>query len=1216
MTENTTETNASTPPTAAPQSIDALRAWRDEFKSHLMASPLEDVTQLSAKLDLTHAHPSGISQLFARGSAPLHSLFRDSGMLRAAARRTERVLDDQSAKKRFSGVAELSLVVGVATWKGNMMPVLLYPVEVVRDGNPVEHHTTISFTGHVRLNASFLAVMREHGVYLDERKLFDGSNYASGTPETAAVFAAITHAAQRVFPDFSIERQIILGCFMDPSTQILVESQMIIDHLAKGPSGNAMLDALAGYQEARDHLQHQALPQFSPFDGDPHSEYEVGDVDNTVRYAANMAAAGHSLFVDGTQDTDTAQQAAAIASRCIMGGRSVLYVPCVPEQKRRFMSVMRDNELGGQLLDVADPNANAAIDHQLISAVGYQQGVATARFDQLADELVGVRSRLTRYLGDLHGVNQTWGVSAYQTIQHLANISQLPTHPATRVRLSKEVALRVGGHLDEWAAKLERAGELGEYTIGPDDTAWYHAALYTEDEAINAYQRVVDVLRRLLPATREQVSITVKTCGFSVPTTAEEWARQVTVLKNLRRVLDVFQPEIFERDIDAMIEATKSRDQRRADNSDMGYWDRRRHIREARSLLRVGAHVENLHEALLVVQRQAEQWRMFVPHGGWPVLPPKLDDIVNTQDELMSNITSLDTVLATTPEGGDLESADFNTVEERLKKLFDDRKALDTLPERSTLERELDQAGFGEFIADLRDRHVAVDAVSSELQLAWWTTVFDDIVHSSAIISNQDGSALQSASDRFVQVDTEHVRSVGPMIMQESMRKLCDLLFARTQEANMLHTVLAGNNNVSLSRVHHDHPEILAAAKPVLMATPATLASVTRPTPIADVVIIDAAAHLPPVLLLSIVCRARQVVVLTHKQTITSASVESLVSLLPAVSVQPHPTRRDPRVNRFLIEHGYGDVNHDVVRKPVEGHVIFHQIEATGVPLMTSGLVESSQQEIDEIVSLITRRAQTFTIVPASYLLTVVCMNESFRTRLGAELKSLAGKNEFMGRFLRHVRIIDITDVAGARATDVIIAMSYAKTSHGRLLQQFGALESDGGKGMLLDALALSHHHIDIVSAFSSDDLDDERLHHAGSKMLKTVLQWAEHLGNEAPIVPDAQPEAENVLINDLAQRIRARNLNVAVDFGLDDGMRLPMVVGAKDKPYTLAIFTDDAQYMSIQSTRERHRMLPQEMESLGWSVMTIWSVAAFVNPEKEVDRVVARLSEIMQDRQ
>ena len=212
-----------------------------------------------------------------------------------------------------------------------------------------------------------------------------------------------------------------------------------------------------------------------------------------------------------------------------------------------------------QVLDVSDEHANAALDKQLIAAVGFQPGVATQRFDQLADELVGVRSRLTRYLGDLHGGNDKWNVSAYETIQNLARISVLPTHPATHVRLDESSALSIANDIDTWIGKMERAGELGEYTIGPEDTAWYKASITTEEQAVTAYQRVDDLLRRFLPATREQVARTVQTCGFPVPPTTREWERQVTVLKNLRRVLDVFQPEIFERDISSMIEPPSRR---------------------------------------------------------------------------------------------------------------------------------------------------------------------------------------------------------------------------------------------------------------------------------------------------------------------------------------------------------------------------------------------------------------------------------------------------------------------------------------------------------------------------------------------------------------------------------------------------------------------------------------------------------------------------------
>ena len=1132
-------------------------------------------------------------------------------MLRAANRRLERVLDEKAAKLRVSGVAELSLTVGVATWDDGAMPVLLYPVSVqsAQDEGDV---AVIRFVGHVRLNPAFVTVMREQHVELDERELFNGANYESGTPETSAVFAAITKRAEKVFPDFTIERQIILGCFMSPGSLILAESQHIIDTLAEGATGNTVLDALAGSKEAAEALRDSGAPAFSPFDADPHNEFEVGDVDNAVRYAADMVAAGHSLGVDVVNGRDTADYAAAIASRCVMNGRSVLYVPCIADQKRRFRQAISANELSGQVLDVSDERCNDSIDHQLIAAVGFQPGVASSRFDQIADELVGVRSRLTRYLGDLHCTDKQWGVSAYQTIQNLAEIATLPAHPATRVRLRKETAREIGGHLDEWAAKLRRAGELGEFTLGPEDTAWFKASITSEDEAVTVYQRVVDLLRKLLPLTREQVSSTVQTCGFPIPNTEQEWGRQVQVLKNLRRVLDVFQPEIFERDIDAMIESSKSKAERKAEGTTIGFWERRRHIKEAKSLLRVGAQVENLHDALQVVAKQAAQWRMFVPHGGWPVLPNKLDDIIATQEELARDLTALDAVLSTTVQGGDLESQDFVAVEERLKALFDDHLALDTLPERCRLEHEFQTAGLTELVEDLHTRRVPVESVDAELQLAWWTTVFENIVRASAIISNQDGSALQSAADRFAQVDTEHVRSVGPMVAQESMRacvKCCSP---------------ARRNPTSCTRCWPARPASRSAGYAVTTprSWPRPSPSSWRPGhacrahrsddprrrgnhrrgrahsghPVADHRLPREAGGRagPPV--------HRD---LAEREGADGAAAEREGPLPPRAA--------RARLAAFLESQGYGEVRYDVTTEPSQGRVAFHKVEANGTPVMATGLVESSQQEIDEVVRIITERAASFNVVPVGYTLTVVTLTDAFRSRLGAELKSLASKNKTMGQFLRHVRIVALPEIAGAQSTDVILSLCYAKTVHGRLLQQFGVLEGEGGRAMLLDALALCDRHLDIVSAFDESDLDDERLHQPGPQLLHAMLRWVEQLDDHV-VRPVTITRSNNVLFNDLAERVRSRGLNAAVDYGFDRGLHIPMVVGLPDKPFALAVLTDDAQFMSVQSTRERHRGLMQDLASLGWSVMSVWSVGAFVNPDKEVDAIVSRIGEIYGD--
>ncbi len=1191
--------------------LDRIRSWRQDYQNQAGVTPLENVGQLAAQMDLTHAHPSGIAQLFASGQVHLNALFRDRGMLRAAHRRLERVLDDQAAKERISGCAQLSLVVGVAAWQGKAMPVLLYPV-CIEEGREGASRASIRFTGKVDLNPVFISSMRERGVNLDTSRLFSASHYEGGTPETSSLFKDMTELIAPKINDFTIERKIVLGCYIEPSAQLLGESLTILDRMEAGPTGNDLLDAMAGDQEASARLRGESVPEYSPFDADPHSEFEAGDIDNQVRYAAQLVGSGHSVLLDEQTGRESAEDALAIAARCVAAGRTVLYVPCVVEQKRRFQHRLEANGMADMVLDMTDGQLSQALDRRLIGAVGFKPGKATEHFDQVADELVGVRTRLTRYLGDLHGVDTGWGVSAYQTIQNLAQIANLPSHPVTRVRLSAATAHSLQAQMDVWAEKLERAAQLGEFTIGPDDTPWFGATLTSENEAVDAYARVVRLLQRLLPATREQVKSTVESCGFPVPATVRDWGKQVVVLKNLRRVLDVFQPAIFERDIPAMIEATKSKADRKADGTNLGFWERRRLVKEAKSLLRPGAQAEDLHAALQVVAKQAEQWRTFVPHGGWPVLPPKLDTIIDTQDALIQDMTALDTVLTTTPSGGDLEIMDFNKVEERLKALFDDHLALETLPERCSLEGEFKAVGLDDLVQDLRTRQVEREAVRGELGLAWWTTVFDDIMHSSQIISNQDGSALSNAAERFNQVDAQHVASVGPMVAQESEKRLSELLFSRTQEANQFHTMLAGNPGASLSAFQQAHPGILAATKPIIIATPATLATRTNPTQLADTVIIDAGAHMPSIQVLTILARARQVAVIAHRPTITSEGLLQLVDQLVPVQAPARPSRRSPLLSSFLQGHGYGTLPASLPCERSCGRVRLTKVEGTGVPVMATGLVESNQQEVMAVVDLLRQRAASFSIVPASYILTVVTLSSNHRSRLGAELKAAAAKDQAFGKFLRHVRIIGIDEVCGAKATDVVLTLGFAKTSHGRLLQQFGELEGDGGSGMLLDALALADRDLDIVAAFESQDLEDDRLHQPGPKLLKEFLARAEGQGDEEP-QPGSVSESTNVLFRDLAQRLRSRGLDVAVDYGYEDSPRIPLVVGLKDKSYALAVLTDNVEFMHTQSTRERHRFNTEDLQRLGWSVMTVWSVSTFVNPDKEADRIVARLADIYQ---
>lgn len=1264
-----TQTHTSSAPLPTPLSgVGRLRDWVDAYQHLIDADPLKDFTVLEASLDLTKAHPSGTAQLFATGEAHLSSLFREASALTGAERDLSRVYSQKVAAQAAYGFGSISLIAGVAKWAEDkqQMPVLLYPLDVARSGEERMSHATLRIWERVTVNPELVTALKLRGVSFDPRALLKASEYEDGVVNASIALAKIASLASRVIEGFTIDHVFVVGCFVNPATMISRHSTSLLHRLEADPSGVPILDALAGDENARTKLRTVGDPASASADADPHNEFEVGDVPNPVRYAARRVAQGASVFLDAPSNTTSARYALAIAARAVASGKTVLYAPCVGSQKDTFLAAAEREGMGALVLDATDPDYRNAIDSRLIESLGKQSNEAVTQFNQRADELVGIRVRLARYFGDLHEETKPWGVSAYQTIENLAKVSALPSKPRTRVRLSAQTARGLNGELSVWGTKLIRAGHLGEFTLEASDTAWFKASLLTTKEAETAYHRVVRLLDQLLPRVREQIRSTVETCGFPVPDTVTQWGRQVATLQNLRRVLDVFKPAIFERDLTSMLKATLGKQGRKAQGVDMGFWERRRSVKEAKSLLRPGTKVEDLHEALSVVARQAEQWRELVPRGGWPVLPPRLDEIIETFESLTADLTALDVVLSSTPEGANLTSAQFVALEARLQRLFDDHTSLETLPERTGLEHEFERVGLAELVEDLHARAVPAESAPDELQLAWWTTVFETIVHSSDMISNQDGSMLTDATERFTQLDVEHLNSVGPLINQELTKRLSETLYSRSQDANQLHAVLSSSSAASVAGLKQDYPVLLSAAKPIFVATPANLAASFPAQMLADVVIVDACAHAPAAELLSVLSYAPQSVIIADARTATSPVVKNVHSIVETVESGYHSASVAFELADFLRTNGY-----PVTSFP--GGAAFHStidlrwVDAKGMPLRGSGLVETTGEEIDEVVSLVSQRAAALApalvadsatgasvapaAIPEGYTLSVVTLTAAHSALVLEAIERAAQRNRDVAALLPHIDVSDISNVAGMTPGDVILSMSFGKTTHGKLLQQFGTIEQPGGDKRLLDALALVSGTLNIVAGFTSDDLEDERLTQPGPQLLKRLLQWAEDLGRSAGADASAGTEAaaegetvdggegtENaesagdaestgatevtdgtgsasarahegegsVLLADLAARLRSRGYETALGYGYDEGRHLPLVVGPRGGAYSVAVFTDDSQFMKIPSLRERHRFLPQELGRAGWKTLHVWSVGAFVNPEREVDRIAA----------
>ncbi len=77
----------------------------------------------------------------------------------------------------------------------------------------------------------------------------------------------------------------------------------------------------------------------------------------------------------------------------------------------------------------------------------------------------------------------------------------------------------------------------------------------------------------------------------------------------------------------------------------------------------------------------------------------------------------------------------------------------------------------------------------------------------------------------------------------------------------------------------------------------------------------------------------------------------------------------------------------------------------------------------------------------------------------------------------------------------------------------------------------------------------------------------------------------------------------------------VPLAVGHPDLPDELlvAVLTDDDDYLGEPSVRVRDRQVPERLERLGWSVVQVWSAAAFLDPQAEADAIAQAVVEAYQ---
>ncbi|MFP5347362.1 MAG: DUF4011 domain-containing protein [Actinomycetes bacterium] len=1150
-------------------------------------------------LDLATAHPSGLAQFLAGRPTRLSDLFRESGALSAARRRARSIRLAAAQLADQHGIGGSYLASGLVGWHPTdgdrlvVAPVLLRPLTLRPVGG--QGDDDLDLGRDVRVNPALVRALASEGVHVDAASL---SSLATGdygfSPRPA--LAALAEVAGHL-PGFAMAELTVVGVFVDVVPALLDELDRVSAVLEAHPVA-ALLASVEAVQSPEPSGNAQppepasaaaAVP--SPFD----VPFALGALDVDQRRVLGALAQGRSVRVTAPAGTGATRLLAQLVAGEAGRGRRMLLVASQRAELRAVLDSLVVMGLGHLVDDPARlidaPRARRPRPGE--GRAGHDDATGSAR-----EALAALASRREA----LHRPMHPWDVSVLQALHALTRLTAGSGAPTTRVRLDRAATARLaGGRREAAEAQLRKLAELGAFDARNESSAWHGASFGSAEAA----RRAVDTARRIasgqLPAVQEHMARVATSAGLAPATAVVDWGRQIELLTAVRSTLEIFTPKVYERPVGEMIAATGTAEWRDEHGVRMSPLDRRRWRRQARELLRPGAQAGDLHDALVRAQAERVQWQQMSAGGGWPQVPPGLAPADSAYRQLVADLRSLEAPLATTADGSDLLTAPLDALAARLARLAVQDDVTATLPDRVATSIPLRDDGLGDLLTDLAARRVPADRVGDELQLCWWASVLRQALADSPVVASGD-----DAAPAFT-----HAQSWHWELARASLRSLSD------DDKGM-----RGRCTV---------------------VSPLALPQVLAPDEDFDLVVV-AGAHLcgVPEGVLAI-ARGRQTLVIGDPGGLPSSGldVDAAAAAGTGQAAGQGGERFDVPVRRSLLEGTRRvlptlELTHQH-RMPAQIARLAAVPSAWAVPVPRSpfalevvsggaatpgrdGTVESVDAEVRRVVRLVVAHARS----GSEQSLAVIAVTRSHARRIADAVRAeLADDRDVARYFARRSAqgsgesgragaepfvVTDLARCEDAVRDVVLLSVGYGQTPQGTVVHRFGPLDEDGGERALAVAVTRARRLVTVVSCFTADELEPDRLRTPGARLLRRVLQEAcadNGLWPADPAPIDPAPVADP-LVDDLCRRLVGRGLEATAPGG---GPGWPDLVVRTPGDRPVAVLTDGRWDVGAAAGDARELVLDdlsvaEHLDRFGWRVVRLSSLELFTDPGASAARI------------
>ena len=628
-------------------------------------------------------------------------------------------------------------------------------------------------------------------------------------------------------------------------------------------------------------------------------------------------------------------------------------------------------------------------------------------------------------------------------------------------------------------------------------------------------------------------------------------------------------------------------------------------------------HVSVIYRVAPVEENPYAEWKESEEHVIRAFAPSRTADILQELSTIESGLEFLES-LRSTPEGQKEWFQYLNSVER-----------LNSYGLSGLL--KIAQEKYFQRNTDFTDPLTLPKMIEVNLLQSWVNHVIANTPAVSDLSLSEDHDSLVQ---RFQELDRELTRRGNAHIIESVERKIHATNF-NTDEGNLIRRqAQQKRNHLPVRELFEQAGGTIQILKPIFMMSPLSVSQYLPPGMVFDVVIFDEASQVLPGDAINCIYRGKQLVVVGDSKQLPPTTFfkisddeeedfesilgiaegcgaykelslkwhyrsrhEDLISfsnsqfytnsLLTFPSSNPHG--KDSGVELFHVpggvyKRGKGASNDNMPEAHIVGErVLYH---ARNRPHMSLGVVAFSASQANAITDVI----------------------DELRLKY-REVERLVGKEDRMEGFF----VKSLESVQGDERDVLIFSVGYGKDEFGKLSQNFGPLNREGGWRRLNVAVTRAKHRNEIVSSITWNDINpgsNESLRH-----FQMYLKYAAHgvAGlregvNESKGSPES-PFEESVLATVESWGFEAVPQVGSGGYRIDIGVKHPN----NNSVYMVGIECDGATYHSSYAARDRDRLRQNILEGLGWNIYRIWSTSWFKHPEKEKARLKKFLNELTQ---